>query len=175
MFPGLREDFERTERRKAEKKTELEPSGRRAVMECDTFWQIQGESDLRAVTIPSPPKRDVATTVRLTHSNSDGVFDELDFFVRVGDPDEPTEQDDLDSGNNWVQAHLIEELVFVDGREIFRSEAHERFKGITPWWGTYEAQLNFPKGRHSIEIKIISRSPDLHSSGVLCDWHVVVR
>lgn len=174
-FPGTREELERTERRKVERKLERKRSGRKAVMESGTFWQLEGESDLHAVTIPAPPKADVAVTVRLTHSNSDGPFDELEFFVRVGDPDKPTEQDDLDLADDWVQACLVEELVFVDDQEILRSEAHEPFKEITPWWGTYDAQLTFPAGRHSIEIKIVSRQPELHSSAVLSDWHVEVR
>lgn len=175
MFPGRHEDHERIKRRKIELKMERKRSGRKAVMESGRFWQLEGESDLRVVTIPAPPKADVATTVRLTHSNSDYPFDELEFFVRIGDPDNPTEQDDLDSADDWVRARLVEELVFVDDREILRSEAHEPFKGITPWWGTYDAQLTFPTGRQSIEIKIVSRQPDLHVSAVLSDWQVEVR
>src|SRR3989442_15996671 len=70
---------------------------RKVIRDSDTFWQLDGESDLYAVTIPTPPKSGAGTTVRLTHSNSYGPFDEAEFFVRVGDPDKPTDQDDLDS------------------------------------------------------------------------------
>ena len=98
----------------------------------------------------------------------------MDFFVRVGDPAKPTEQDDLDSANDWVQARLVEELVTVGDEEMLRSEAEEPFEDETPWEGTYEAQLVIPAGRRSIEIKIVSRRPDLHRSMVLSDWEVSV-
>jgi hypothetical protein len=174
-FPGHREEYERIKQRKIERKLERKRKGRKAVMESDKSWQLEGESDLHVVTIPARPKAGVAATVRLTHSNSDFPFDELEFFVRIGDPDEPTEQDDLDTADDWVPARLVEELVFVDDQEILRSEARKPFKGITPWWGTYDAKLTFPRGRHSIEIKIVSQRPELHVSAVLSDWQVEVR
>jgi hypothetical protein len=135
-------------------------------------WQLDGESDLNAATIPDPPTAGAATTVRLTHSNQYGPFDDADLFVRIGDPDNPTEQDDLDSASDWVQAKLVEELVYVDGEEMLRSEAEEPFEDETPWDGTYEAQLVLPPGRCSIEIKIVSRQPDVMRSLVLADWEI---
>jgi len=92
--------------------------------------------------------------------------------VRVGDPDRPTAQDDLDSANDWVQAHLVEELVTIDGDELLRSEAQEPFDDETPWEGTYDAELVIPAGRRSIEIKIISRHPELLRSLVLTGWRL---
>jgi hypothetical protein len=147
---------------------------RKVIRDSETFWQLEGESDLYAITIPDPPRSGAATTVRLTHSNVYGPFDALDFFVRIGDPAKPTDQDDLDSANDWVQARLVEELVTVDDEEMLRSEAEEPFEDETFWEGTYEAELNIPAGRHSIEIKVISRRPDLHHSMVLSGWEVSV-
>ncbi|HSY17571.1 MAG TPA: hypothetical protein VK815_04515, partial [Candidatus Acidoferrales bacterium] len=86
---------------------------RKAIRTSPNNWQLDGESDLNAITLPDPPKPGAPTTVRLTHSNSYGPFDEADFFVRVGDPKNPTAQDDLDSHTDWVQAQLVEELVTV--------------------------------------------------------------
>jgi hypothetical protein len=148
---------------------------RKVVRDSETFWQLEGESDLFAISIPDPPKPGVATIVRLTHSNSYGPFDALDFFVRVGDPAKPTKQDDLDSASDWVPTRLVEELVIVGDEEMLRSEAEEPFEDETPWEGTYEAHLVIPAGKHSIEIKIISHRPDLHHSMVLNGWDVSVR
>ena len=138
----------------------MSTDNRKAIRDSETFWQLEGESELYAVTIPDPPKAGVASTVRLTHSNSYGPFDEAEFFVRVGDPDKPTDQDDLDSATDWIQARLVEELVTVDDEEMLRSEAHEPFEDETPWEGTYDAQLVIPAGRRSIEVKIVSLHPE---------------
>ena len=147
---------------------------RKAVRDSDANWQLDGESDLYAITIPDPPQVGAPTVVRLTHSNAYGPFDEADIFVHVGDPDNPTGQEDLDSATDWIQARLVEELVTVGDEEILRSEAEEPFEDETPWEGTYEAKLVIPAGR-SIEIKIISQHPDLLRSLVLSDWDVTAR
>ena len=121
------------------------------------------------------PISGAATTIRLTHSNSYGPFDEAEFFVRVGDPDKPTDQGDLDSASDWVKAHLVEELVTVDNEEMLRSEAQpEAFEDEVPWEGTYDAQLVIPAGRHSIEVKVVSQRTDLLRSLVLSGWEVSV-
>lgn len=146
----------------------------KAVKETENTWQLEGESDLSAITIPNPPTPLSPTTVRLTHSNSYGPFDEIDFYIRIGNPDTPTDQFDLKSANDWVRTRLIEELVCVDNQEMFRSEAEEPFEEETPWEGTYEAELQIPSGRHSIEIKIVSRQPKIMASRVLSDWEIVV-
>jgi hypothetical protein len=150
----------------------MSTENRKAIRDSETFWQLDGESDLHAVTIPDPPKSGAVTTVRLTHSNTYGPFDEAEFFVRVGDPGKPTGQDDLDSASDWVQARLVEELVTVDDEEMLRSEAQEPFEDETPWEGTYDAPLAIPAGRCSIEIKIISRNPELLRSLVLTGWDI---
>lgn len=153
----------------------MSPQQRKAVRDSENFWQLQGESDLYTLTIPDPPKAGTPTIIRLTHSNTYGPVDEVDFYVRIGDPNNPTDQADLDSSPDWVKARLIEELVYVDDEEILRSEAQEPFEDETPWEGTYEAQLTIPPGQHSIEIKIISRIPELLTSTVLSDWNITVR
>jgi hypothetical protein len=153
----------------------MSTENRKAIKDSDTFWQLQGESDLYAITLPAPPKSGAATTVRLTHSNSYGPVDEAEFFVRVGDPEKPTDEDDLDSATDWVKAHLIEELVNVDDEEMLRSEAQlESFEDEVPWEGTYDAQLIIPAGRRSIEIKIVSQQTELLRSFVLTGWEVNV-
>ena len=153
----------------------MSAENRKVIRESDTFWQLDGESVLDAITIPDPPKANASTTVRLTHSNSYGPFDGMELFVRVGNPDNPTAQDDLDSAKDWVHARLVEELVQVDGEEMLRSEAEEPFEDETPWDGTYEAQLIFPAGRRSIEIKIVSKDAELLRSLVLSGWDFVVE
>ena len=147
---------------------------RKAVRDSEMWWQLEGESNLEAITIPDPPRSGIATTVRLTHSNSYCPFDVLVFLVRIGDPAKPTEQDDLDSATDWIPTRLVEELVTVDDEEMLRSEAEEPFEDEAPWEGTYEAPLVIPAGRHSIEIKIISHRPKLHHSMVLSGWEVSV-
>lgn len=152
----------------------MSEESRKAVRDSDTFWQLDGESDLHAILLPAQPRPNAPVIVRLTHSNSYGPFEDADFFVRIGDPNQPTAQDDLNSKRDWVKAALVEELVFVDDEEILRSEAEEPFEDETPWEGTYEAQLTFPPGAHNIEIKIVSRQPELLRSCILNDWQISV-
>ena len=153
----------------------MSTQNRKAVRDTENTWQLDGESDLSAITIPDPPAAGAATTVRLTHSNSYGPFDDAEFFVRVGDPDNPTDQDGLDSASDWTKAHLVEELVTVGDKEILRSEAPpDSFEDEVPWEGTYEAQLAIPAGRRAIEIKIVSQHPELLRSVVLADWELMI-
>ncbi|HSU55404.1 MAG TPA: hypothetical protein VLT36_15215 [Candidatus Dormibacteraeota bacterium] len=147
---------------------------RKVVRSADTWWQLDGESELHATTIPEKPNAG-PVTVRLTHSNVYGPFDKAEFFVRVGDPEDPTGEDDLNAAKDWVKTKLVEELVNVDGEEMLRSEAEEPFEDETPWEGTYEAQLTLPKGRTSIEIKVVSGEPELLSSIVLSDWELKAK
>lgn len=149
---------------------QTESQNRKAVRESETFWQLEGESDLYAITLPDPPQAHIETTIRLTLSNSYGPIDGAELFVRIGDPDRPTAQDDLHSATDWVEAHLVEELVTVDDEEMLRSEAQEPFEDETPWEGTYEAPLLITAGRRSIEVKLLSQHPELLSSLVLTGW-----
>ena len=151
-----------------------EAGEKKAIRESEISWQLEGESDLAVITIPDPPMANAPTTIRLTHSNSYGPFAEVEFFVRIGNPDAPTDPEDLDSASDWIKTTLVEELVNVDGEEMLRSEAEEPFEGETPWEGTFEAQLTLPRGRHIIEIKILSPEPDLQRSMVLNDWEINV-
>ena len=147
----------------------------KAIKESDLDWQLDGESVLRAAIEPSRPKAKEVATVRITHSNTYGPLTGADLYLRVGNPARPTAQDDLDSATDWIKASLVEELVWVDEKEILRSDAQEPFDGETPWWGTYEAPLSFPPGKHSIEIKIVSEDPELLTSAVLSGWEITVR
>jgi hypothetical protein len=69
---------------------------------------------------------------------------------------------------------LVEELVTIDDEEMLRSEAEEPFEDETPWDGTYDAELVIPMGRRSIEIKIVSKHPELLASQVLTGWDITV-
>jgi hypothetical protein len=146
----------------------------KAVRGSENFWQLDGGSDLNATTVPDPAKPGSATTVRLTLSNSYGPIDDAELSVRIGDPKNPTQQDDLDSASDWVPAHLVEELVSVDGEEMLRSKAQEPFDDETPWEATFDAQLRIAPGERSIEIKIIGRTPEVLRSLVLTGWNISV-
>jgi hypothetical protein len=139
------------------------------------FWELDGESELHAATVPDPPEAATATTVRVTLSNPYGPVDDVEVFVRVGNPDKPTAQGDLDSAKDWFEAPLVEELVNVDGEEMVRSREMEPFEDETPWEGTYEAHLVLPPGRRSIEIKVLSHNSELLRSVVLSDWDIAGR
>ena len=147
----------------------------KAVRKGDIHWQLDGESSLRAELEPARPKAGQKAVVRLTHSNGLGRLADADFYVRIGDPLKPTGQEDLDSATDWVSASLVEDLLWIDEREVLRSKETEPFENDTTWWGTYEAVLSFPSGKHSIEIKIVSSVPDFLRSLVLSGWELSVR
>jgi hypothetical protein len=151
-----------------------EASQRKAIRDSENFWQLDGESILNTLTIPDPPKPNSPVTIRLTLSNSYGPLEEVEFFVRLGNPDHPTDPKDLDSARDWIKTSLVEELVDVDGEEMLRSQTQEPFEDETQWEGTFEAQMTIPAGRHTIEIKILSPQPDLQRSMVLNDWEINV-
>ena len=135
-------------------------------------FQLTGESIIRATTIPSPPSLKTPTVIRVTHSNPYGFVDS-DVFIRLGDPKNPLDVEDFDTVADWRKANLVEDLVSKDGGEewALRSKA----KGNTSVWsGTYEATVQFSKGHHQIEMKIISRVPEVFSI-VLSNWKVYVR
>ncbi len=135
-------------------------------------FQLTGESIIKAATIPSPPSSKKPTLIRITHSNSYGVVDS-DVFVRYGDPEKPLGVQDFDTVSDWQKAELVEDLLWRDDRKewVLRSKA----KGDTSVWsGTYEVEILFPKGHHQIEIKVISRVPEVCSI-VLSNWKAYVR
>jgi hypothetical protein len=81
----------------------------------------------------------------------------------------------LDSAKDWVPARLVESLLYVNGKEYLRSEYKKPLKDEVSWDGTYEAELTFQKGKHSIEIKIVSGEPHVLRSLVLADWMVKIK
>ena len=110
--------------------------------------------------------------IRVTHSNDYGRVDS-DIFVRLGDPKKPLDVGDFDTVSDWRKAKLVEELLWSDDREewVLRSKA----EGDTSVWsGTYETPIQFPRGHHQIEIKIINRVPEVCSI-VLSNWKVYAR
>src|SRR5262249_49283919 len=142
-------------------KSAAKTSKPKAVRESEAFWELPGESELRAATTPEPPQAKKQATVRLTHANSYGPFDEAKFFVPIGDSENPTDQEDPDSATDWVECMLVEELVHVDGQETPRAKAKEPFEDEVLWEGTYEAKLKMPTEPCLIEIKAVSQHPEL--------------
>jgi hypothetical protein len=135
-------------------------------------FYLTGESVVKGTTIPAPPLSKQPTLVRVTHSNSTGPVDS-DVFIRLGDPRHPLGVQDFDTVSDWRRATLVEDLLWNDERNdwVLRGKA----KGIgSSWSGTYEAEIQFPKGHHQIELKMISRVPEVCSI-VLSNWKVYVR
>jgi hypothetical protein len=158
----------------AAKTSQPKTSQPKAVRDSEAFWELPGESELRAATTPDSRPANKQATVRLTHANPYGPFDDAKFFVRIGDPEKPTDQDDPDAATDWVPCKLVEELVHVDGQEMPRAKAKEPFEDETLWEGTYEAKLKMPAERCSIEIKVVSHHSELTYVVVLSDWQIVV-
>lgn len=154
----------------AEKKSSQKAA--KAIRESDLFWELPAESELRAAILPDPPQAKKQATVRLTHMNPYGPFNEATLFVRIGDIENPTDESDGDLLTDWVPCQLVEELVYVDGEEIPRSSAKEPFADETPWTGTYEAKLKIPPAECSIEIKAVSEHAEVPYSIVLSDWNL---
>ena len=135
-------------------------------------FDLTGESVIRAATIPSSPTSKGPTIVRVSHSNVYGRVDS-DIFVRLGDPKKPLDVEDFDTVSDWRESKLVEELLWSEERDKWVLAANA--KGDTSvWCGTYDVGLLFPKGHHQIEIKIISRVPEVCSI-VLSNWKVYVR
>ena len=133
-------------------------------------WELGGESVIFCAAIPSPPQSGEETLVRITHSNVYCPADDVEFFLRIGDPNNPTGFDDLESAVDWVKTELVEEIVVVDDEEMHRSQVNEPFgqEEEVPWDGTYEARLMLPAGKNSIEIKVSAKGSV--QSGVISDW-----
>lgn len=134
-------------------------------------YQLTGESVLHATTIPERPNSKSPTTIRISHTNSYGWID-ADIFVRLGDPKNPTSVQNFNAASDWKKTTLIEDMVWNDkhAQWLPRTKA----KRSTTWCGTYEATLQFPKGHHRIELKIISRIPEVRSV-VLSNWKLHAR
>jgi hypothetical protein len=136
-------------------------------------FHLTGESVIRAVTIPAVPTAKAPTVIRVTHHNSYAQVD-ADIFVRLGDPKKPLGPTDFDTVKDWQPAKLVENLAWNAKKgdwEPLRGRAKQEEYS---WSGTYEAELQFSKGAHQIEIKVISRVPQVCSI-VLSNWKVTVR
>lgn len=160
------------------KQTGLATSGRQGlwkqieVGDAKVNFDLTGESVLRAATIPAPPTSKGPTIVRVSHSNVYGRVDS-DIFVRLGDPKKPLDVEDFDTVSDWRKSKLVEELLWSEEGDNWVVAANA--KGATSvWCGTYDVGLLFPKGHHQIEIKIISRVPEVCSI-VLSNWKVYIR
>ena len=141
-------------------------------------WELQGESTLRAAVIPDPPDSTADSLVRITHTNLYGPIDFMEFFVRLGDPDNPTEQNDITAHADWAKLELVEEVLGIeddDGEEIdiLRSDFEgelDPFEEIM-WDGTFDAKLKLRRGMNSIEIKALSHAEKFRSF-ILAGWAV---
>ena len=138
-------------------------------------WELGGESVIFGETIPDQPKSQEPILVRITHSNIYYPVDDVEFFVRVGNPDNPTAYDDLDSATDWIKTELVEEIVRIDNEELHRSESKEPYdrEQEVPWDGTFETTITFLSGKRSIEIKILSTG--YIQSGVISDWVINIK
>ncbi|HPF58407.1 MAG TPA: hypothetical protein PK820_06385 [Candidatus Competibacteraceae bacterium] len=152
---------------------EIEMVERLKVTDSENYWELSGESVLNAAIIPEKPKSNEATLIRLTHSNSYCPIDGVNFYIRIGDPSNPTQFNDLDSHNDWSELKLIEELVLINEEEVLRSEmkAPLAMDEEMPWDATFETKMNIPEGDHLIEIKVVCPSGFM-PSGVISDWRV---
>jgi hypothetical protein len=134
-------------------------------------FYLTGESVVRAVTLPTKPSSKTPTIVRVSHSNCYGPV-ASDVYVRLGNPKKPLDVQDFDTVSDWRKAKLVEDLT-DNGDGGWKPRGKAKAMGLY-WSGTYEVAIQFPKGRHQIELKIISRVEQVCSI-VLSNWKVNVR
>ena len=148
---------------------------KRVSFKTQLTWELGGESVIFTETLPNPPRAGEETLIRITHSNVYCPIEDTEFFIRVGDPDNPTAWDVPQSASDWIKAELVEEIVSVDGEQMHRSQANEPFgrEQEVPWDGTFEARLTFAAGKASVEINVVSQG--MVQSGVIADWHLTVE
>jgi hypothetical protein len=132
-------------------------------------FYLTGESVIRAVTVPKQPKSSTPTIVRISHSNCYGPVDS-DIYIRLGDPKKPLGVQDFYTVPDWRKATLVEELIDNGG---WTPRAGAKGTGFH-WSGTYELEVQFPKGWHQVELKVISRIEQVCSI-VLSNWKVFAR
>src|SRR5436190_1787634 len=143
---SLSDSFLAAKRKRQTGAARLIPRGQwKRVEEAKVYYQLTGESDVQAVSIPDPPASAKIATVRVTHQNALGRVDS-DVFVRLGNPKAPLEWDDFNSVSDWKPAVLVEDLV-EDDEGGWRLRGKAKGEGLY-WSGTYEVQMPFPKGRH---------------------------
>ena len=134
-------------------------------------YQLTGESVIRAATIPAPPSSKKPAIVRVSHLNCYGPVDS-DIFVRLGNPKKPLGVKDFNTVSDWRKAELVEDLTEREDDEWKLRESTDVRSAY--WCGTYQVEIQFPKGYHQIELKIISRVKQVCSI-VLSNWKVHVR
>lgn len=140
------------------------------------IWYLEGESTLAAITVPEKPAPSTNSLVRMSHVNIYGPVEFIEFYVRMGDPQNPTADDAINVHSDWIKLELVEELLSDEeevDRWVLRSDytnGIDQYDEI-PWAGTFETTVNFSQGLNSIEIKVISTDPKFHSF-VLTGWHV---
>ncbi len=169
----LTDSFHQAKKRAKEaNKGALTPEGWKMIKDSQVGYHLTGESGLGAITIPAPPRSNQPTVVRVTHSNSIGYVDS-DLFVRLGSPASPLDDTDFDTVEDWEKMALVEDLRWSDNRQEWVRRRKTTTTGFI-WSGTYEREMEIPKGHHMIELKLVSRVPEVCSI-VLPKWKVYVR
>jgi hypothetical protein len=145
-------------------------------------YYLTGESLLKGSVTPFPPTSKEPATVRFTHSNSYGPVD-AEIFVRMSEPKPPLgfeeflkeqEKELSVESTGWLKAKTVADEIWDDENEKWIPRPKKTTAGETMWQGTYEAQLQFPPGKHVIEIKFIS--PIEHvCSAVFSNWEFNVK
>ncbi len=141
------------------------------IEESKVYYQLTGESVVQAIVMPDPPRATKPAIIRVTHQNSIGRVDS-DVFIRLGNLRAPLNCDNFDTVSDWKKAPVVEDLL-DDGNGGWTLRKKASGAGV-PWSGTYEVKMHFPKGKHLIEIKIVSRVPEVCSI-VLSNWKVTAK
>lgn len=144
----------------------------KAIEDSPITYELTGESMLAAACLPDPPTAKQPAIVRITHTNSLGPVGGS-LSVRIGDPQSPLDAEDFDTVADWTEATLVEESIWDTKREAWTPRP-QRIADDTMWRATYDAELHFAPGKHSIEIKFLSEHPEVCSI-VLADWQVRVK
>ena len=84
------------------------------------------------------------------------------------------QEKELTAGNvGWQKAKTIADEVWDDQKEEWIPRP-KKVTGETQWQGTYEATLQFPPGKHTIDIKFLSPIEQI-GSVVFTNWEVNVK
>jgi len=161
---------------------DAEPAGKglrlldpfQAISESEWYWELGGESVLRAALLPDPPRAGSAAKIRLTHGNSYGPQGDVRFFIRLRDPESLPAPGNLEGNGDWLELDLLEQLVDWEGELLPIEKVDEaELTGEISWMGTFEVEMALPAGAHRIEIKVASPGSHPTGSGILVDWVVV--
>jgi hypothetical protein len=152
--------------------TAKNPSPWKRIEKGKVNFYLSADSIISAITLPERPSSKTPTVIRVTHYSPYGRVDS-DIFIRLGNPEKPTAPDALKTGSDWQKAKLIEDLLLDNERDEWLLNAPES-NDTSMWHGTYETEIQFPKGHHQIEIQLISRVPEVCSI-VMANWKVFIR